>query len=844
MDESTLYYVDGYHGGIRGHMPLGCWRDILEALRTHPDWKLSLDVEPVSFDFLAQRDPRAYDELRHLLEDPAPCARLEIVSGSYAQPYGWVIGGESNIRHLTLGLAKLKEHFPWLEVTTYAVQEPCWTSALPQLLASLGFTRAVLKNPSTAWGGYAEGKNAEVCLWEGPDGTRIPLVPRYGCEGLIHVWETEACLGKPEYVKKCVDAGIRHPTGMCYQDLGWPAKPKLAEPGEPTPDHVRYVTWKEYFEQIADAPEASWRVSQEAFRGALPWGERLLVRMARQVRRTEVALLDTERLCALSYLLTGQRFDERLDEAWKHLLMAQHHDGWICAAAGKGEENWAWLGSAETYAAQQITAEAGRLALIALGELVSTEAATAEETLLVCNPLAAAETRLVRAEITTPQGTRHCAVFDGARRLRSQYVPIRTYADGSICAGELLFEADLPGLGAKSFSILPEDEAPETATAGVRAWVESGFAYLENDWIRLSMDLAQGGVVTSLIDRGDGTEWIDVEAERGFHEYRGYFINQQRFCSNREHPAEAEVLSNGPEEAALELKGQVGGVLYRQRIAITAQNMPVQVEVTFDFPDHTHIGDPKEIVEHSDLADGYRSHHNGRYKLNAYFPTSFLQERVDKDAAFDVCRSALADTHFARWQEIKHNILLHWVDVCDENLGLMIGCDHTTSYTHGAGEPLGITMAWGWDGGFWWGRRELKGQHTLRYAFFPHSGNFCAARLSHIQQLQLHQPRTQRVSGKQTAMFERKLVTVAAKHVETSAALLDPEGRLLVRLFNAGETETVRVAVDKRLAARIELVTLDGRVESVVTAPRVDGEEAVFTMKMPSFGIKTLRFTQ
>ena len=23
----TLYYVDGYHGGVEGHMPAGSWRD-------------------------------------------------------------------------------------------------------------------------------------------------------------------------------------------------------------------------------------------------------------------------------------------------------------------------------------------------------------------------------------------------------------------------------------------------------------------------------------------------------------------------------------------------------------------------------------------------------------------------------------------------------------------------------------------------------------------------------------------------------------------------------------------------------------------------------------------------
>ena len=154
MRKERLYYVDGYHGGVRGHMPLGCWRDILETLKTNPDWKLCIDVEPISWEELQARDPAAYEELRELLKDSSVSARLEMVSGSYGQPYGWITDGESNIRHLTMGLEVMKKHFPWLRVTTYATQEPCWTSALPEILRWLVVEDAVLQDASSAWGGY------------------------------------------------------------------------------------------------------------------------------------------------------------------------------------------------------------------------------------------------------------------------------------------------------------------------------------------------------------------------------------------------------------------------------------------------------------------------------------------------------------------------------------------------------------------------------------------------------------------------------------------------------------------------------------------------------------------
>ncbi|HVA90272.1 MAG TPA: hypothetical protein VNL71_10560, partial [Chloroflexota bacterium] len=163
-----LYYVDGYHGGVKGHMPLGAWRDILQALRRTPDWKLALDIEPISWAVLRRTDPASFAELQEYLADQTADARLEIVAASYAQPFAWAIGGESNIRHLLRGRAIVREHFPSLRVDTYAVQEPCWTSALPQILRSLGYRRAVLRDASTAWAGYPTGVDAAIVDWVGP----------------------------------------------------------------------------------------------------------------------------------------------------------------------------------------------------------------------------------------------------------------------------------------------------------------------------------------------------------------------------------------------------------------------------------------------------------------------------------------------------------------------------------------------------------------------------------------------------------------------------------------------------------------------------------------------------
>ena len=207
----TLYYVDGYHGGSRGHMPAGSWRDILNAMRAIPEWKISLDIEPASWDDLRREDPQAYRELRGLLEDRAVNARVEMVNGTFSQPFGWANGGESTIRQLLRGRDKIHEHFPNAVIETYAVQEPCWASCLPQLLRSLGFNAAVLKNPGTAWGGYSASFDAETVAL---GGSRRHIDP---CGAAVRLRGTGAHVGN----------GIRHRLGG--------VQPQVRRQRHPTP---------------------------------------------------------------------------------------------------------------------------------------------------------------------------------------------------------------------------------------------------------------------------------------------------------------------------------------------------------------------------------------------------------------------------------------------------------------------------------------------------------------------------------------------------------------------------------------------------------------------------------
>ncbi|MCK7555963.1 hypothetical protein MKQ70_13405 [Chitinophaga sedimenti] len=167
-------------------------------------------------------------------------------------------------------MKKLRTHFPEIVFDTYASEEPCFTSALPQLLRSFGFKYASLKNPNTCWGGYTRPFGGELVQWQGPDGTRILTVPRYASEALEprSTWQTTGWSNNAAYINSALAAGITNPVGMCLQDAGWRNGPWLQ-------DKARYVTWRDYIGRIADPAKATvWPLSQEDIQVSLVWGAR------------------------------------------------------------------------------------------------------------------------------------------------------------------------------------------------------------------------------------------------------------------------------------------------------------------------------------------------------------------------------------------------------------------------------------------------------------------------------------------------------------------------------------------------------------------------------------------
>ena len=286
-------------------------------------------------------------------------------------------------------------------------------------------------------------------------------------------------------------------------------------------------------------------------------------------------------------------------------------------------------------------------------------------------------------------------------------------------------------------------------------------------------------------------------------------------------------------EKSVQVKGQIAGHPFTQTVTLRAGSRRIDCRLQIDWQKNVGIGEYKETK----WRDNRRAYCDARYKLNILFPAALDEATIYKNAPFDVCRSRLADTHFNSWDQIKHNIILNWVDLAEakDGYGLALLSDHTTSYAYGSGFPLGLTVQYSGQG-LWGPDYKITGPTEVAYALVPHRNQWDE---SHIQAVSdawnepLHC--TWLADGKS---LSRSFIDLRDSGYQLSAAYLQ-EGDVVMRLFNAEGDErpcTIQLALP---LAGVEEVDLKG--DCVARPQWKSGADNVSRLKvsMPRFGLKT-----
>ncbi|QHT71470.1 hypothetical protein GXP67_34835 [Rhodocytophaga rosea] len=832
VQAQKAYFVDGYHGGVYGHYPRGYTQYIVDQLKANPFWKINLEIEPETWDSVLVREPEALKEMQQLFSDQSITGRIEYVSPAYGQSYFYNISGESIIRHFDYGIKKVRQYFPEAVFTTYSSEEPCFTSALPQILTSFGYKYASLKNPNTCWGGYTRSYGGELVNWIGPDGTKLTTVPRYASEGLLpnSTWQTEAWTNSPKYINDALNYGIKNPVAMTLQDAGWKNGPWIGN-GDKGYQPTEYKTWRDYIANASiKTPTQDWHFSQEDMQVSLVWGSQVLQKIAQQVRVSENKVVMTEKIAALSKIYENTSWPQKeLDEAWRTLMLAQHHDCWIVPYNGKPGNTWAdkvvvWTDTTNHISDRIMTKafQTGNPANAAISN-----------TIRVYNTTGTIRNELVTLLLPATIDVTSIQVVDD----KNKEVLTQVATTGNQSGTTIYFKATVPALGYNTYQIVAKK--PVVLKGAQTTVTAAGDVVLETDVYKLVIDKRRGGTIKSLIAKTLGNkEFVDTKQERGFNELRGNFFNNGGFHSSADKPVTMTILESGPALVKAEIKGELLTHPYTQTITLKQGDRKIECNLKIDWKENIGIGNDYKQQGGLDSKDYIKPFYDDSQKLLALFPVNFSSQKIYKDAPFDVTESKLKNTFFTRWDSIKHNILVNWVDVYDEqnNIGLALLTDHTTSYSHGENFPLGLNIQY--SGAGLWGRNHtITGPTEINYALVSHTGKWDQAQLS-TEVMNWNEPLVASLTQNK-GDAKKSLVDVTGTGLQVTTVLADGND-LLVRLFNAeGDSKPKKVLLGGNVSA-IELVELNGTVkETLNTQKNKTGSEV--TVAMPRFGLRTMR---
>lgn len=821
------YFVDGYHGGIYGHYPVA-WKTqfIIDQLAKHPEWRICLEIEPETWDTVRVKTPDAYRQFK----EKATGEQVEFTNPTYAQPYCYNISGESIIRQFQYGIAKINKHFPEVRFVTYSVEEPCFTSCLPQILKQLGFKYAVLKCPNTCWGGYTGAYGDELVNWIGTDGSSILTVPRYACEKLEEgsTWQTTAWCNSESYLQDCRKAGIEHPVGMCFQDAGWKNGPWLGS-GKDIKGNSIYIRWKDYIGKISKGTaKDDWHFSQEDMHVNLMWGSQVLQKIAQEVRASENKMVMAEKMSVMAHLENGYACRQAdVDEAWRTLMLAQHHDSWIVPYNGLNKEGtWAdaikrWTDNTNAVAGTIIDAS---MRSFDEGHVV---AGGEQGYVRVYNTLGTPRTEMTSVLLPREYASSDIEIYDWRKKRIGCFVE----REGEKV--RVFFEAEVPPFGYSTYCVRQKKPCKEAASRSELAINEREYV-LENDMYRITFDLSKGGTIKSLVAKKEGgKEFAEATGEYALGELRGYFYEEGKFRSSVETPARLTVLRDNEWEKKVKIEGEIASHPFEQIITLARGERRIDFNLLINWKENVGIGEYKE----QNWRDNRRGYCDDRFKLSVLFPVNLPDACIYKNAPFDVCESKLENTFFGSWDQIKHNILLHWVDLAERkgDYGWALFSDHTTSYSYGEDYPLGLTAQYS-GVGLWGPDYKITRPLAMRYAVIPHRGKWDRALIAtgsdcwNEPLLSSYHP-----SAKQES---KSFVDLRNTGYQVSAAMLQ-DGKIVLRLFNAeGDNARRRIAFDMPLSG-VEEVDLQGNFIERKEIKRRAGKSQI-NVSMPRFGIKTL----
>jgi len=690
-DVSPFYLLTYDHGGIvlwgQEHY-VKHLRNAIEWLERYPTFKIGLDNEAYTYDHLAEHNPEILKEIRGYLQQYR--GRFGIGSCTYGQPLSAFINEESNIRQIGYALKADRKHLGCAP-DVYLMSEHAMHSQIPQILKGFSFKGAIMRTHFMMYG-YNPTFDAAIGWWVGLDGSRIVTIPTYDGEG-------------SEFGRTTKDNWIltRYPGPECdtplekFREDFKHIKPLLATRADDASlrreelvkkyegnEQYRWMLLEEILPTFP-APEKELKTTPNDFRVRMPWGY-----CGNEIwdtcRRAEVGVLMAERLAAIEHLLGGADHEYDLEQAWKNLLVAQHHDVQICGL----------LADARRFLTASIEAST-RVRETSFRYVASRMEGSKMGQVTVFNPQCWPRKEWVSFEVELGRG----AAANVQARRGEQTVPCvllsaDRYSDGSIQKARMAILAEVAGLGFASYSLGAAQEESVQNASGIEIDKEN----LRITTPYLTVGFNRNGGIDSLLERRTGKSLLQVGKRSCFFVGR---INGQE-CESKGLWV-LEPASGGATWAVARESGLIGSIPYTIEITIWADTPRLDCRVRFEFSGQK-IGRVSE--DKRDSKSPFVHEEKLRFKV---FPA------VGKDA------TGVRDLPFAIAETSERYVEgLYWTAVTDGDVGVAVFNRGTMGSVREADGGFSIPLAYAMY--YVWGTRMLNGEFTYEFAIYPFAGDW------------------------------------------------------------------------------------------------------------------------
>jgi alpha-mannosidase len=565
-----LHVVPHTHWDREWYLPLEPFRirlaetldEVLDVLEADPRMCFTLDGQSVILDDYREYrpEPVRQERLRAML------ASGRLAAGpAYVQPDELLVGGESLVRNLLVGIAVCRRYGAAPAPIGYAPDAFGHAAQMPQILRGFGLDHLV----------FTRGLEQPLALafWQGPDGSRVLAIPQSGTYGSASSLGMEDARGRrvtdpgewPEAAAERVrgwltehgrahEAAGLHDVLLCNGVDHRRIQRNLFEMLDACVERIEHVEgyrvcrYEDYVETIRAQLDG---LRLETVRGELVSGR--LQRVTRGVNSTRIELKQanaeverllqsSETLAALASLHGYAYPGEALEVAWRHLLRAQPHDSIAGCSVDQVHRDM----QHRFDAAREIGDRIGQEALAALAgqgrDAVWHWAGAPGPRRTLVNVLPWARRRSIALSLPAPQHRRYVA------RTPAGELPVQLVDHGA--ERRALVVADLPPFGALPLELMGGAGAPVAETATV-----TGPRAMQNRFLRVTV--ARNGTLT-LSDRLSGRRWsglhlFEDQADRG-DEYTFCPLDGEIPWTSADAEATVHIIAGGPLRAELEVR--------------------------------------------------------------------------------------------------------------------------------------------------------------------------------------------------------------------------------------------------------------------------------------------------